>query len=69
MIYSPFNISSIFGLYFAFRPVRGVSGNTRDGFGWPTRSRALALTAFAVENTFFFDFAMMTLSMKQNLPS
>jgi hypothetical protein len=45
-------------LCFAFRPVFGASGNTRDGFGWPTRSRAFAFTAFAAEKVFFFGFAI-----------
>jgi len=52
-------------LYFALRPVRGASGNTRDGFGWPTRSRALAFTAFAAENPIFFRFVIVTMSMEQ----
>jgi hypothetical protein len=33
---------------------RTVSSITRSAFGWPTRSRALALTAFTAENVFFF---------------
>jgi hypothetical protein len=61
-------ISSIFGLCFAFRPVRGASGKTREGFGWPTRSRALAFTAFAAENPVFFRFAMAKTSMPQKAP-
>ena len=41
----------------AWRPVRGASGSTREGLGWPTRSRALALTAFAAENRVVGQFA------------
>jgi hypothetical protein len=58
--------SSNFGLCFAFRPVRGASGRTREGFGWPTRSRAFAFTAFAAENSAFFRFAIVSTSMRQN---
>lgn len=43
-------ISSSLGLYLALRPVRGVSSTTLAGFGCPTRSRALALTALVTEN-------------------
>lgn len=32
---------------------RAVLGITRSGFGWPTRARALALTALTVEKVFF----------------
>ncbi len=61
---SPRRIWSSFGLCFALRPVRGLSGSTREGFGWPTRSRALAFTAFAAEKTAGLRFAMAKLSME-----
>ena len=59
-------ISSTLGLYFALRPVGGAPGRTRDGFGWPTRSRALAFTAFVAEKRAGFRLAMAKLSMRQN---
>ena len=43
-------ISSSLGLCLAWRPVRGSVFMIRAGLGWPTRSRALALTALAAEN-------------------
>ena len=43
-------ISSSLGLCLMARPVRGSVSITRAGFGWPMRSRALALTALAAEN-------------------
>ena len=46
------------------------SSITRSGLGWPTRSRALALTAFTVENVFFFArfFALSRVSPNVTLP-
>jgi hypothetical protein len=56
--------SSSLGLCFALRPVGGLSGKTREGFGWPTRSRALAFTAFAAENRAGLRFAIASMSME-----
>jgi hypothetical protein len=41
---------SSFFLYFACLPTFGFSSTIRTGFGCPTRSRALAFTAFVAEN-------------------
>src|ERR1035437_5745789 len=41
---------------------------TRAGFGWPTRSRALALTALVAENFPGLRFVMASMSMKEVLP-
>src|SRR6202000_2448701 len=49
------SVSLCFGFAAAFSLTVG-SGN--ELFGVPTRSRALALTAFVTENVFFFDFAI-----------
>ena len=57
-------ISSSLGLCLALRPVRGLSATTRDGLGWPTRSRALALTALAAENRTGLRFPMARMSME-----
>src|SRR5271165_3700383 len=43
-------ISSSLGLCLVSRPVRGSVSTTRAGLGWPTRSRAFALTALVAEN-------------------
>ena len=57
-------ISSILGLCLASRPVRGSVESTRAGLGWPTRSRALALTALVAENLAGLRFAMARVSME-----
>jgi len=57
-------ISSSLGLCLALRPVRGLSATTRDGLGWPTRSRALALTALAAEKRAGLRFPMTRMSME-----
>jgi len=46
--------------------VPGLSLSTRAGFGWPTRSRALALTAFAAENRAGLRFVTAKTSMEEN---
>lgn len=51
------------GLCFTFRPVRGFSSIARAGFGWPTRSRAFAFTAFAAENPLALFFATIPYSL------
>jgi hypothetical protein len=43
--------------------VRGSDSTTRAGFGWPTRSRALAFTALATENFPGLRFVMASMSM------
>ena len=50
------------------RPVRGSVSITRAGLGWPTRSRALALTALVAENFPGLRFVMASMSMKEVLP-
>lgn len=57
-------ISSSFGLCLAARPVRSPVERTRAGLGWPTRSRALALTALVAENFPGLRFVMARLSME-----
>ncbi len=58
-------ISSSLGLCLAARPVRGSVAITRAGLGWPTRSRALALTALAAENFPGLRFVMASMSMEE----
>src|SRR5208282_5871560 len=52
------------GLCLASRPVRGSLSTTRAGLGWPTRSRALALTAFVAVNLGGLRFVMARKSME-----
>ncbi len=40
----------------------------RAGLGWPTRSRALALTALAAENLPGLRFVILRMSMEEVLP-
>ena len=61
-------ISSSLGLCLVARPVRGSVSITRAGLGWPTRSRALALTALVAENFPGLRFVMASMSMKEVLP-
>ena len=56
-------ISSSVVLYFEARPTRGSVSITFAGLGCPTRSRALAFTAFVTENSECLRFFMATLSM------
>lgn len=60
--------SSSLGLCLTARPVRGFSSITRAGLGWPTRSRALALTALAAEKRAGLRFAMVRMSMEEKVP-
>jgi hypothetical protein len=55
--------SSSLGLCLVSRPVRGSDSTTRAGFGWPTRSRALAFTDLATENFPGLRFVMASMSM------
>ena len=65
MLYSSCRmISSRLGLCLASRPVRGSVSTTRAGLGWPTRSRALALTALVAENLSGLRFLMARMSME-----
>ena len=43
---------------------RRDAGSMREGFGWPTRSRALALTALVAEKWAGLRFAMARMSME-----
>ncbi len=53
--YSSWSNSTHLGLCLALRPAAGRSaGCVRVAAGWPTRSRALALTALVLENVGFF---------------
>jgi hypothetical protein len=56
--------SSNLGLCLVERPVRGSVESTREGLGWPTRSRALALTALVAENLSSLRFVMAKMSME-----
>jgi len=60
--------SSSFGLCFTSRPWRGSVSMARAGLGWPTRSRALALTALAAENLPGLRFVILRMSMEEVLP-
>ena len=61
-------ISSSLGLCLAARPVRGSVESTRAGLGWPTRSRALALTALVAENRVGLRFLTARMSMEEIEP-
>lgn len=53
--YSSSNVALHLGLYLVPRPAAGrCAGCVRVAAGWPTRSRALALTALVLENLCFF---------------
>ena len=61
-------MSSSLGLCLVARPVRGSVERTRAGLGWPTRSRALALTALVAEKRGGLRFVTARTSMEEIEP-
>ncbi len=47
------SLARVLGCFWPRFSSREVLGRTRSGLGWPTRARALALTALTAENVLF----------------